>query len=103
MSDAITPLLTVSRAASILGCHVETVRRAIRSGRLAAFRMRGCTRISQADLKAYLDTYHCPAHEMTNPIWNSGGASGPSSGGRAASVSDALRVARMKHQLGVLS
>ncbi|GBQ19573.1 hypothetical protein AA12717_0296 [Gluconacetobacter sacchari DSM 12717] len=99
MSETIIPLLTVSRAAAIVQCHPETIRRAIRNGRLAAYRRPGCTRISETDLKAYLDTYHCPATEMTSPTWNYVAANGPSSGGRAASVTAALQVARMKRSL----
>ncbi|MBO1361998.1 helix-turn-helix domain-containing protein [Acetobacter sacchari] len=99
MSEAIAPLLTVYKAAAIVGCCDETIRRAIRSGKLAAYRRPRCTRIAMNDLKAYLDTYHCPASEMTSPTWNYVAANGPSSGGKTDSAAASRLAQRMRNAL----
>jgi len=61
MNGVPKPLLTVQQAAVWLNCHPETVRRAIRAGKLAAYRRTNCTRVSEADLVAYLNTFYQPA------------------------------------------
>jgi excisionase family DNA binding protein len=79
MPDPKTPprLMTVARAAAALDCHPETVRRAIRSGRLACYRMRGCTRISPEHLQAYLDASFHPAKSADDePVATLGARSG---------------------------
>lgn len=59
MTDS--PLLTTAQAATKLGCHPETLRRAIRKGTLTCFRFGGCIRLSAAHLQAYLDSAQRPA------------------------------------------
>jgi len=99
MGEVMQPLLTINRAASIVGCHTETLRRAIRAGKLAAYCRPGATRISETDLKAYLDTYHCPATEMTSRTWNYVAANGPSSGGKKENATDSRLALRMRNAL----
>lgn len=60
-------LLTVEAAAHQLGVHPETVRRAIRSKKLACYRFAGCIRVSPDHLTAYLETHLCPAQGQTVP------------------------------------
>jgi excisionase family DNA binding protein len=50
-----TPLLTIPEAAKILHCHPDTVRNAIRRGRLKAHKVEGAVRISEAAVNAYLE------------------------------------------------
>jgi excisionase family DNA binding protein len=54
-------LMTVAGAAAALTRHPETVRRAIRAGRLGCYRIGGCTRISPEQLEAYLTASELPA------------------------------------------
>ena len=79
------PLLTVAAAAARLDCSPETVRRAIRAGRLACYRIGGCTRIAPEHVAAFLETRLCPARDPQDPGSNSAAAPGASSGGTAAS------------------
>ena len=44
---------TMAEAAALLSCHVETVRRAIKSGSLSAARLGRDFRISRTDLQAF--------------------------------------------------
>jgi excisionase family DNA binding protein len=53
--------MTIAAVAVELGCHPETVRRAIRSGHLACYRMGGITRVSSEQLATYLDRCLRPA------------------------------------------
>ncbi|WP_083301825.1 helix-turn-helix domain-containing protein [Kozakia baliensis] len=92
-------LMTVNRVAMIVSVHPETIRRAIRARKLGAYRAPGGLRISETDLKAYLDTYHCPASEMTSRTWSYVEANGPSSGGKKGSVSDFRQALRTKNAL----
>jgi excisionase family DNA binding protein len=57
------PMMTVAQAAQRLGCNPETLRRAIRQGRLACYRFGGCTRLSEEHLRAYLDSALRPARD----------------------------------------
>lgn len=79
-------LLTVAEVAERFKLSAETVRRAIRTERLACYRVLGCTRISPADLAAYLESARCPASDLQTPNSASTAASGASSGGTAAPV-----------------
>lgn len=94
-----TRLLTVADAAVRVCCHPETIRRAIRRGDLACYRMRGCTRIDPDHLQAYLDTSLCPASGTTIPTSSSGGAGGQSSGGRATAAAELRLEQRMNAAL----
>jgi excisionase family DNA binding protein len=75
-------LMTAARAAEILGCHPETIRRAIRSERLSCYRFGGCTRISPEHLQSYLDAALCPARDQTDLSSSPTEANSQSSGGR---------------------
>lgn len=59
--------MTVADAAACLECAPETVRRAIRGGKLACYRLGGCIRISADQLGAYLEASLCPAREQNSP------------------------------------
>jgi excisionase family DNA binding protein len=48
------PLLSVRAVAELLGVSTKTVRRLIGRGDLAAHRIGGSLRVSEADLRAYL-------------------------------------------------
>ena len=101
MGDAALPvLLTIDRVAEILSCHPETVRRAIRSGQLGAYRRPGMTRISEDDLARYMESHHCPARGTTGHTWNYAAASGPSSGGNRVDADGYRLGQRMKRALG---
>ena len=55
------PLLTVPEAAQLSHCNIETVRRAVRSGKLSARKVGRCYRIDRDDLEAWLGrTRHVP-------------------------------------------
>lgn len=95
----IPDLLTVSEAALLVRRHPETLRRAIREGRLAAWRQRGCTLVSPETLKAYLDDYLCPASATKSLISNAVEASTTSSGGQAVNVEDFRRERMMRKML----
>lgn len=86
LREPIPRLLTAAAAATQLGCHPETIRRAIRAGALACYRLGGCTRIAPEQLAAYLERHRCPARDPQDPSSNSAAASGASSGGTEASV-----------------
>lgn len=45
--------IPISRAAEIIGCHVETLRRAVRRGELKAARIGREYKVSKVDLQAY--------------------------------------------------
>lgn len=81
-------LMTVSRAAASLGCHPETLRRAIRRGTLACYRFGGCTRISPEHLQAYLENALCPARDPKAQSLRYTGDDGPSFGGKTDRVGD---------------
>lgn len=93
MGEGMPRLLTVRKAASEIDVCPETVRRAIRSGKLAAYLRPGGYRVSTVDLQAYMDTYHCPASETTSRTWNYAAANGRLSGGKADKES-AFRLAQ---------
>ena len=97
MADA--ALLTVTRAAHSLGCHPETLRRAIRRGDLSCYKFGGCIRVSPEQLQAYLDTALCPARGPKNPNSNNTGEDGTSSGGKAERVGEFRRERRMESAL----
>ncbi|WP_390614214.1 helix-turn-helix domain-containing protein [Gluconacetobacter diazotrophicus] len=94
--------MTVAAAASIAGLHIDTLRKAIREGRLEAYRRPRATRVTPEALRAYMDLYLCPAKDQIGHFWNSIEGRGASSGGRAESASEARRVLRMKRALGAL-
>lgn len=48
------PLLTVQEAATLAGCHAETIRRAVRAQRLPAGRVGRSPRISRTELDRWL-------------------------------------------------
>jgi len=83
MSDAyaLPELFTAEEVARRLKCNPETVRRAIRTGRLAFYKLNGCNRVSLPDLAAYLESNRCPVQGQTDPSSSSGEASTTSSGG----------------------
>lgn len=93
MGDGMPRLLTVRKVASEIDVCPETIRRAIRTGRLAAYRHPSGYRVSTVDLQAYMDTYHCPASEMTSRTLSYVGANGRSYGGKADKES-AFRLAQ---------
>lgn len=65
MTDA---LLTIEQVAERIGLHPETLRRAVRAGKLGCYRLQGCIRIAPAQLDAYLQENLCPAHVPTDPL-----------------------------------
>ena len=79
-------LLTVIRAARSLGCHPETLRRAIRRGDLSCYKFGGCIRLSPEQLQAYLDSALCLARGPKNHNSNNTEEDGTSSGGKAERV-----------------
>jgi excisionase family DNA binding protein len=81
-------LLTVIQAARTLGCHPETIRRAIRRGDLSCYKFGGCIRLSLEQLQAYLDTALCPARGRKSPNSSSTGKDTTSSGGKAERVDE---------------
>lgn len=85
--------ITISAAAAQLGVHPETLRRAIRAGKMACYRMGGCVRLAPEHIDAYLESSLCPARDPQDPGLNSAAASGASSGGTATNV-DGFRLAQ---------
>ena len=93
MPEPLPRLFTVDSAAAQLDCHPETLRRAIRRGDLACYRIGGCTRIAPEHLTAYLEASLCPARAPQDPSLSGTAASGPSAGGTQDAV-DTFRQAR---------
>ncbi len=93
MADRRPRLMTVAAAAAELDCHPETLRRAIRAGRLSCYRMGGCTRIAPEHLTAYLEDHLCPARDPMDQSSNGAGASGTPSGGKM-DIAEGLRLER---------
>ena len=93
MPESLPRLFTVDTAAAQLDCHPETLRRAIRRGDLACYRIGGCTRIAPDQLTAYLEASLCPARDPSDPSSSSTAGSGPSAGGTMDAV-DTFRQAR---------
>ncbi|MCP9319103.1 helix-turn-helix domain-containing protein [Acetobacter persici] len=94
--------MTVPEAAMAVRCHPETLRRAIRDGRLAAWRRRRCTLVSPEALMAYLEGFLCPASASKSLISNSVAASTTSSGGMPENAIAFQRAQRMKRRVGAL-
>ncbi|MBF0860222.1 hypothetical protein HKD24_13585 [Gluconobacter sp. LMG 31484] len=82
--------------------HPETLRRAIRQGRLAAWRQRGCTLVSLEALRAYMEDFFCPASASKSLTSNSAVASIVSSGGPMENAIAFQRAQRMKRRGGAL-
>lgn len=99
MSDVMERYLTIHEVAARTGQHIETVRRAIRAGRLAAYRIPKNTRITEEAFQDYLRSYHCPAHGTTNRTSNYDAGNGASSGGKKGSASGFQQVQRMRRAL----
>ncbi|WP_408869689.1 helix-turn-helix domain-containing protein [Brytella acorum] len=93
------PLLTVRAAAIVTGLCEETIRRAIRAGRLEAYRRHRATRIRPDALNAYMDSYLCPASDQISHSSNYIGGRGQSSGGRKASAGVSRLALRMRSAL----
>jgi excisionase family DNA binding protein len=88
--DGIVPeLLTVVQAAGRARCHPETVRRAIRSGTLVAFRAGSMWRISPEALTAWLGRPRSPA-QGTRPAVSRAGRRQREHGGAVAQAFAAL-------------
>ena len=86
-------MLTVRKAAVLLDVHPETLRRAIRAGKLACYKPGRCARISEQQLQAYLDAHLCPARDQTDPVSNGENSDGISPGGTEMHVA-AFQLAR---------
>ncbi len=94
LNAAFTPrLMTIIRAAQSLGCHPETLRRAVRSGTLSCYRFGGCTRISPDQLQAYLESALCLAHD-TKALNSSNAEDSGTSNGSKTEIAAALRLER---------
>ncbi|KXV69539.1 hypothetical protein AD951_06085 [Acetobacter malorum] len=91
--------MTVPEAAMAVRRHPETLRRAIRQGRLAAWRQRGCTLVSPEALRAYMEDFFCPASATKSLISNAVEASTTSSGGSPESVTVYRQEQRMRRSL----
>lgn len=92
-------LYTTASAAAALGYHVETIRRAIRAGKLACYRPGRNARIAPEHLDAWLKASECPARDPNDPLSNDTEADGQSSGGMAASVAEFRLEQRMNKAL----
>ena len=92
-------LLTIAAAADQLDLNPETIRRAIRAGRLACYRLGGCTRIAPEQLAAYLESSLCPARETKSLTLSPEEGSGQSSGGKTDSVDEFRRERTMNRAL----
>lgn len=92
-------LLTVNAAASILGYSPETIRRAIRGGRLEAYRRPRGTRIEPDALRTYMELYLCPAKDLTAHSSNYIAVTTASSGGKAAKDGAPRQAMRMSAAL----
>jgi excisionase family DNA binding protein len=102
MTNRNTPterLLTTGEAAASLGCHPETLRRAIRNGTLTCYRFGGCVRLSPDHLKAFMDKALCPARDPNEQSLNDTEADGASSGGTVERVAAFRREQRMNAAL----
>lgn len=99
MSEILERYLTIQEVASRTGQHPETVRRAIRAGRLAAYRIPKNTRVTEEAFQDYIRSYHCPAHATTSRISNYDAGNGASSGGKKESGSDFRQVLRTRRAL----
>jgi excisionase family DNA binding protein len=91
-------LLTVARAAEQLAVNPETIRRAIRNGRLVPHKFGGCIRISWEQLQAFLDEGKCSTVVKESSIPADADAPGQSNNGTAAAVA-ALRRERQFRKL----
>ena len=89
-------MLTVRKAAALLDMHPETLRRAIRAGKLACYKPGRCARITETQLQAYLDAHLCPARDQTDPASNGESSDGTSSAGMQTSVA-AFQLGRRKN------
>lgn len=99
MREEMPRLLTVRAAASIVGYHPETIRKAIREGRLEAYRRPRATRIEPNALRTYMELYLCPAKDPIDHFSNYTAERTTSSGGRAARDGAPRRVMRMNAAL----
>ncbi len=63
----IPKLFTVEVVAGQFGVHPETIRRAIRSGRMGCYRLGGCIRVSADQLAAYLEASLCSSRKQDLP------------------------------------
>jgi excisionase family DNA binding protein len=99
MNSQPTKLMTPTEVATELGCHPETIRRALRRGDLACFRMRGVTRIAPEHLNAYLETSLCPVSRMNSLTSNGDAEVGQSSGGKLDVASEFRLERRMRASL----
>lgn len=87
--DGITPLMTIAEAAALLKVHPETIRRAVRNGKLEAYRRPGMTRISVPALQAYLD-------RCKSPVTDSAVTCSEERRSVESSIEAALRIAKLK-------
>jgi excisionase family DNA binding protein len=71
-STPIPRMMSIAKVAAQIDCHPETLRRAIRAGKLACYKLGRCTRITQEQLQAYLDAALCPAVDQTDPAADEG-------------------------------
>lgn len=78
-------MLTCMQAAQRPGTHVETIRRAVRSGALRSGRVGRSARIVPADLDAWLGSSQRPSHTRRSPA--------PRSTRKRRTLGDALRSA----------
>ena len=63
MTDPLPRLMTVAAAAAELDCHPETIRRAIRAGKIAHYRLMGMIRVSPEQIAAFVESCLQPARD----------------------------------------
>jgi excisionase family DNA binding protein len=55
ISDGVAwPLLSIAQTANLAGVSADTIRRAVSSGSLTAYKIRGCVRIRMTDLEDWI-------------------------------------------------
>jgi excisionase family DNA binding protein len=95
-------LLTITKAAEQFDCHPETLRRAIRAGKLACYRFGGAVRLSPEHLQAWMDAALCPARDPQDQSLSHAEEAGQSSGGMETHVAALQQARRQNKALGRL-
>lgn len=89
-------LVTVAAAASALGVHAETLRRAIRRGDLDCYKFGACIRLAPEQIQRFIE---CQDQNENNPTSSSVAGSGASRGTMQGNVGGFRLEQRMKKAL----
>jgi excisionase family DNA binding protein len=99
MPDRTVPrVMSLAAAASMLQVHPETLRRAIRAGKLTAYKVGRVARVSHDQIQSYLDASLCQDQDPMDLSSNGGKTGGTSQLGSEENVA-AFRLERRMNAL----